>query len=157
MRVRYLFTSWLDYLLICVPVTVALEVVRADLLLIFPSAGPAIIPLAGLLGRATEHVTTHVGAGIGALLNASIGNAAELITARVALAGSILGNILLVLGVSMFAGWLKFERQKFSQTVAGMGASLLLLAAVGPIISVLFHVTAADRVVAIERKLIITI
>ena len=144
--------------------TVALEVVRADLLLIFPSAGPAIIPLAGLLGRATEHVTTHVGAGIGVLLNA-----AELITAYVALreglhdvvnaslTGSILGNILLVLSVSMFAGWLKFERQKFSQTVAGMGASLLLLAAVGPIISVLFHVTAADRVVAIERELIITI
>ncbi len=107
---RYLFTSWLDYLLIFVPATVALEVLRADPLLVFISAGLAIIPLAGILGRATEHLTTHVGAGIGALLNASLGNAAELIIALVALraglhdvvkaslTGSILGNILLVLG-----------------------------------------------------------
>jgi Ca2+:H+ antiporter len=131
--VRYLFTSWLDYLLIFVPATVALELFRADPVLIFVSAGLAIIPLAGLLGRATEHLTTHVGAGIGALLNASLGNAAELIIALVALraglhdvvkaslTGSILGNILLVLGVSM--------------------------------IPALFHFTAADRGVAIEHTL----
>ncbi len=154
---RYLFTSWLDFLLIFVPATIALEVLRADPLLVFVSAGLAIIPLAGLLGRATEHLTTHVGAGIGALLNASLGNSAELIIALVALreglhdvvkaslTGSILGNILLALGVSMFAG------------AAGMGASLLLLAAVGLIIPALFHFTAADRGVMIERELSLTI
>ena len=162
---KYLFTSWLDYLLIFVPVTIALEVLRVDPLLVFISACLAIIPLAGLLGRATEHLTTHVGAGIGALLNASLGNAAELIIALVALreglhdvvkaslTGSILGNILLVLGVSMFAGGMKYERQKFNQTAAGTGASLLLLAAVGLIIPALFHFTAADRGVTIEREL----
>jgi Ca2+:H+ antiporter len=167
--VRYLFTSWLDFLLIFVPVTIALEVLRADPLLVFVSAGFAIIPLAGLLGRATEHLTTHVGAGIGALLNASLGNAAELIIALVALreglhdvvkaslTGSIIGNILLVLGVSMFAGGMKYEQQKFNQTAAGMGASLLLLAAVGLIIPALFHFTAADRGVVIERNLSLTI
>ena len=166
---RYLFTSWLDFLLIFVPVTIALEVLRADPLLVFVSSGLAIIPLAGLLGRATEHLTTHVGAGMGALLNASLGNAAELIIALVALreglhdvvkaslTGSILGNILLVLGVAMFAGGMKYERQKFNQTAAGMGASLLLLAAVGLIIPALFHFTAADRGVAIERELSLTI
>ena len=166
---RYLFTSWLDFLLIFVPVTIALAVLRDDPLLVFVSAGLAIIPLAGLLGRATEHLTTHVGAGIGALLNASLGNAAELVIALVALreglhdvvkaslTGSILGNILLVLGVSMFAGGLKFERQKFNQTAAGMGASLLLLAAAGLIIPSLFHFTAADRGVAVERELSLTI
>ena len=166
---RYLFTSWLDFLLIFVPVTVALEVLRADPLLIFVSAGFAIIPLAGLLGRATEHLTTHVGAGIGALLNASLGNAAELIIALVAmreglhdvvkasLTGSIIGNILLVLGVAMFAGGMKYERQKFNQTASGMGASLLLLAAVGLIIPALFHFTAADRGIVIERELSLTI
>jgi Ca2+:H+ antiporter len=160
--VRYLFTSWLDYLLIFVPMTVAFEVFRADPLQVFLSAGLAIIPLAGLLGRATEHLTTHIGAGIGALLNASLGNAAELIIAPVALreglhdvvkaslTGSILGNILLVIGASMFAGGLKFERQKFNQTAAGMGASLLLLAAVWLIIPALFYLTAPDRGVAIE-------
>jgi Ca2+:H+ antiporter len=163
--VRYLFTSWLDVLLIFVPVTIALEVLRADPLLIFISAGLAIIPLAGLLGRATEHLTAHVGAGIGALLNASLGNAAELIIALVALreglhdvvkaslTGSILGNILLVLGIAMFAGGIKYERQKFNQTAAGMGASLLLLAAVGLIIPALFHFMAVDRGIMIEQEL----
>jgi Ca2+:H+ antiporter len=167
--VRYLFTSWLDFLLIFVPMTIALEVLRADPLLVFVSSGLAIIPLAGLLGRATEHLTTHVGVGIGALLNASLGNAAELIIALVAmreglhdvvkasLTGSIIGNILLVLGVAMFAGGLKYERQKFNQTASGMGASLLLLAAVGLIIPALFHFTAADRGIAIERELSLTI
>jgi Ca2+:H+ antiporter len=167
--VRYLFTSWLDFLLIFVPVTIALEVLRADPLLVFVSSGLAIIPLAGLLGRATEHLTTHVGAGIGAFLNASLGNAAELIIALVAmreglhdvvkasLTGSIIGNILLVLGVAMFAGGMKYERQKFNQTASGMGASLLLLAAAGLIIPALFHFTAADRGVEIERELSLTI
>jgi len=167
--VRYLFTSWLDFLLIFVPMTIALELLRADPLLVFVSSGLAIIPLAGLLGRATEHLTTHVGVGIGALLNASLGNAAELIIALVAmreglhdvvkasLTGSIIGNILLVLGVAMFAGGLKYERQKFNQTASGMGASLLLLAAVGLIIPALFHFTAADRGIAIERELSLTI
>ena len=162
---RYLFTSWLDFLLIFVPATIVLELLRADPLLVFISAGLAIIPLAGLLGRATEHLTAHVGAGIGALLNASLGNAAELIIALVALreglhdvvkaslTGSIVGNILLVLGVSMFAGGIKYERQKFNQTAAGMGASLLLLAAVSLIIPALFHFTAADRGIVIEQRL----
>ena len=166
---RYLFTSWLDFLLIFVPVTVVLEVLRADPLLVFLSAGLAIIPLAGLLGRATEHLTAHVGAGVGALLNASLGNAAELIIALVALreglhdvvkaslTGSIIGNILLVLGVSMFAGGIKYERQKFNQTAAGMGASLLLLAAVGLVIPALFHFTASGRNVTVEKHLSLVI
>jgi len=106
-------------------------------------------------------LTTYVGAGIGALLNASLGNAAELIIALIALreglhdvvkaslTASILGNIFLVLGVSMFAGGLKYERQKFNQTAAGMGASLLLLAAAGLIIPALFHFTAIELGVAV--------
>ena len=97
------------------------------------------------------------------LLNASLGNAAELIIALVAmreglhdvvkasLTGSIIGNILLVFGVAMFAGGLQYERQKFNQTASGMGADLLLLSAVGLFIPTLFHLTAADRGVATER------
>ncbi len=160
-----MFSSWLDVLLIFVPITIALEIAKADHLAIFLSAAMAIVPLAGLLGRATEHLTAHVGAGVGGLLNASLGNAAELIIALVALreglhdvvkaslTGSILGNILLVLGAAMLAGGLKYERQQFNQTAAGMGASLLLLAAVGLIIPALFHFTAADRGPAVEREL----
>jgi len=167
--VRQIFSSWLDLLLIFVPVAVGLALLHVDPLVVFLSSGLAIIPLAGLLGRATEHLSSHVGAGIGGLLNASLGNAAELIIALVALrsglhdvvkaslTGSILGNILLVLGASMVAGGLKYERQKFNQTAAGMGASLLLLAAVGLIIPALFHVTSVHRDVILERKLSLAI
>lgn len=166
---RHIFASWLDLLLIFVPVTVGLELLHVDPLVVFLSSALGIIPLAGLLGRATEHLTSHVGAGIGGLLNASLGNAAELIIAlaalrgglhdvvKASLTGSILGNILLVLGASMVAGGLKYERQKFNQTAAGMGASLLLLAAVGLIIPALFHFTAADQGVTIERELSLAI
>ncbi|MCC6141907.1 MAG: calcium/proton exchanger [Nitrospira sp.] len=162
---KRIFTSWLDVLLVFIPAALVLELVKADPLFIFAASAFAIIPLAGILGRATEHLTSHVGAGIGSLLNASLGNAAELIIAlaalreglhdvvKASLTGSILGNILLVLGVSMVAGGLKYERQSFNQTAAGMGSSLLLLSAVGLIIPALFHFTAADRGVAIEREM----
>ena len=158
-------TTWLDLLLIFVPVTMVLAFLQPKHLTVFISAALAIIPLAGLLGRATEHLTAHVGAGVGGLLNASLGNAAELIIAlaalreelhdvvKASLTGSILGNILLVLGAAMLAGGLKFERQKFNQTAAGLGASLLLLSAVGLIIPALFHLTASDRGAAVEREL----
>jgi Ca2+:H+ antiporter len=167
--VRRIFTSWLDLLLIFVPVSAGLELLHIDPLVVFLSSGLAIIPLAGLLGRATEHLTSHVGAGVGGLLNASLGNAAELIIALVALrgglhdvvkaslAGSIFGNILLVLGASMIAGGLKYEQQKFNQTAAGMGASLLLLAAVGLIIPALFHMTAAGSGKTIEQGMSLAI
>jgi Ca2+:H+ antiporter len=163
--VRRIFSSWLDLFLLFVPVTAVLELLKADPLLIFITSGLAIVPLAGLLGRATEHITTHVGAGIGSLLNASLGNAAELIIAlaalreglhdvvKASLTGSILGNILLVLGVSMVAGGMKYERQTFNRTAAGMGSSLLLLAAVGLVIPALFHFTASDRGAQVEHEL----
>lgn len=162
---RQILTSWLDVLLIFVPVTVIIAMMQREHVTVFISAALAIIPLAGILGRATEHLTAHVGAGVGALLNASLGNAAELIIAlaalreglhdvvKASLTGSILGNILLVLGASMIAGGLKYERQKFNQTAAGLGASLLLLSAVGLIIPALFHLTASNRGAAIEHEL----
>ena len=166
---RVLLDSWLNTLLIFVPIAGLLEVLHADPILVFAASALAIIPLAGLLGTATEHLTTHVGAGIGGLLNASLGNAAELIIALAALrgglhdgvnaslTGSILVNILLVLGASMVAGGLRHERQKFNQTAAGMGASLLLLSAVGLVVPALFHFTASDRGIAIERELSLAI
>jgi Ca2+:H+ antiporter len=152
-------------LLALVPLALVLEWSHADPLLIFITSGLAIIPLAGLMGEATEKLTHHVGAGLGGLLNASFGNAAELIIAVMALrqglhdvvkasiTGSILGNILLVLGVSMVAGGLRYERQRFNRTAAGMGSSLLLLAAVGLIVPAIFHQTAASQGDIIEREL----
>ena len=92
-------------------------------------AAIAIIPLAGWLGRATEHIAEKTGEGIGGLLNATFGNAAEMIIAimamqrglhdvvKASLTGSIIGNILLVMGAAMLAGGMKFKTQKFN--VAG--------------------------------------
>jgi len=94
---------------------------------VFVASALAIIPLAGLMGEATEQLASRLGAGVGGLLNATFGNAAELIIALVALqrglydvvkaslTGSIIGNILLVLGVSMLAGGFRREKQTFDR------------------------------------------
>ncbi|HXG09733.1 MAG TPA: hypothetical protein VNK04_08085, partial [Gemmataceae bacterium] len=122
----------LYWLLLAVPVAAALEFTHAGDLWVFIAAGVAIIPLAGLMGRATENLAETMGAGIGGLLNATFGNAAELILALFILArgpqmyplakatitGSIIGNILLVLGLAILLGGLRFQRQEFNRTAA---------------------------------------
>jgi Ca2+:H+ antiporter len=110
--------------------------------LVFGSAALAIIPLAGWMGRATEVLAAHAGEGVGGLLNATFGNAAELVIAFAALrhglydvvkasiAGSIIGNILLVLGAAMLAGGLRFQSQRYNITAARSQATMLLIAAI---------------------------
>lgn len=154
--------SWLkpslDWLLIFVPVAVLLRFVPA---LNYPTAlfivsCLAIIPLAGWMGRATEHLAEHLGQGVGGLLNATFGNAAELIIALFALSkglegvvkasitGSIIGNILLVLGLSFLGGGIKFRQQKFNRTAASLSATALTLAAIALVIPTIFHQVAAQ-------------
>lgn len=148
----------LNLLLIFVPVSIALEFLRPDAhAFIFISACLAIIPLAGWLGRATEQLAHHTGEGIGGLLNATFGNAAELIIAimalrkglypvvKASLTGSIIGNILLVLGASVFAGGLKFKDQRFNATAARAQATLLTLAAIALIMPAAFHYLAGPE------------
>lgn len=150
--------SPLDFLLFAVPAALAIRGVpgwRNDTAL-FLVAGLGIVPLAGWMGRATEHLGARAGHGIGGLLNATFGNAAELIIALMALSkglvgvvkasitGSIIGNILLVLGASIFAGGLKFPKQTFNQTGARISATTLTLAVIGLVIPTVFHM-AADR------------
>src|SRR5262249_25783555 len=108
-------------------------------LVVFACSALAIVPLAGLMGEATEQLASRLGAGVGGLLNATFGNAAELIIALVALqrglydvvkaslTGSIIGNILLVLGVSMLAGGFRREKQKFDRSAAAASSTLLAL------------------------------
>ncbi len=122
------FKPSLEWLLVFVPVSLALRYwpgLRNETAL-FICSGLAIIPLAGLMGKATEHLSETLGQGIGALLNATFGNAAELIIALLALhkglfgvvkasiTGSILGNILLVFGASALAGGLKHKHLQFN-------------------------------------------
>jgi len=120
----------------------------------------AIIPLAGWMGRATEHLAEHLGQGVGGLLNATFGNAAELIIALFALSkglegvvkasitGSIIGNILLVLGLSFLAGGVKFSKQTFNRTAASISATALSLGAIALLIPTVFHQVAATVPVA---------
>lgn len=133
----------LNGMLLFVPVAVVLEYANpSGHVWIFIASGLAIIPLAGWMGRATEEVAGYAGEGIGGLLNATFGNAAELIIAAVALngglydvvkaslAGSIIGNVLLVLGAAMLAGGFRFNVQNYNALAARSQATMLTLAAI---------------------------
>jgi Ca2+:H+ antiporter len=141
----------LNLLLIFIPIAIALELMHASPIAIFITSALAIIPLAGWMGRATEHLAEKLGEGIGGLLNATFGNAAELIIALLALrkglfdvvkasvTGSIIGNILLVLGLSILLGGFKFPKQVFNRTTAMLGSTLLALSAIGLVMPAIFH------------------
>ena len=153
----------LDWLLIAVPVAIALRFVPSfnNPTALFIVSCLAIIPLAGWMGKATEHLADHLGQGIGGLLNATFGNAAELIIALFALSkglegvvkasitGSIIGNLLLVLGLSVVAGGAKNKIQKFDKTAAGASATALTLAGIALLIPSIFHFAADDVPVAL--------
>ena len=165
----------LDWLLVFVPVAFALRYVPAwqNQTALFIVSALAIIPIAGLMGHATEQLAHRMGEGIGGLLNASFGNAAELIIALIALraghlevvkasiTGSIIGNLLLVLGVSIFAGGLKHPRQTFNKTAVRASCTALILAAAALVIPTVFHLAAARTPAgwtpAAEQKLSVAI
>lgn len=144
--------KWLRYLLVFVPLAFIAEFVLHNPLLIFGTSCIALIPLAGLLGEATEELAIHTGPKIGGLLNATLGNAAELIITIVALregkfelvkasiSGSILGNLLLILGASLLLGGLRHGIQKFDRGLAGMSASMMMLAVIGLMIPTIFEI-----------------
>jgi Ca2+:H+ antiporter len=129
----------------------------------------AIIPLAGLMGRATEALAERLGPGIGGLLNATFGNAAELILALLALhhgqdvvvkaslTGSIVGNLLLVMGASFLAGGIKYPLQKFNRTAAGSGSTLMVIAAIGMLVPAMFHGVVGPESAGLEHKLSLSV
>jgi Ca2+:H+ antiporter len=145
----------LNWLLMFVPVAIGLEYLMPESRTwIFVAACLAVVPLAGWLGRATEQLAHHTGEGVGGLLNATFGNAAELIIAimairkglypvvKASLTGSIMGNLLLVLGASVLAGGVKHKEQDFNVTGARAQATLLTLSAIGFITPAAFHYLA---------------
>jgi Ca2+:H+ antiporter len=131
------------YLLLLVPVAMVVPWLGAGPVVQFLAAGIGIIPLAAVMGRATEALAARLGPQFGGILSASFGNAAELILGLVALrrglipvvkasiTGSIIGNALLVLGLSVLVGGLRHRRQYFDRTTVGLQSTLLVLAAVG--------------------------
>lgn len=133
-------------LLIFVPISAAAHFLGWGELVVFITAAIAIIPLAGWMGHATEEIAVVVGPSLGGLLNATFGNATELIIALVALnaglinvvkssiTGSIIGNLLLVMGLSMLLGGIKFKEQDFQPVIARMNASSMNLAVIAILI-----------------------
>ncbi len=138
-------------LLLLVPLSIVLALLHANAQAIFVVSAVALIPLAGFLGRATEEVALYTGPRLGGLLNATFGNAAELIitivalraglttTVKATLAGSILGNVLFVLGASILLGGLKYGTQTFDRTDASAACTMLALAVVSLLIPSFFH------------------
>jgi Ca2+:H+ antiporter len=154
--------GWIKMLLIFVPIALGLHWAEASAAVQFGVALVALLPLAALMGEATEHLAHRAGPGIGGLLNATFGNAAELIIAlallfqgedevvKASITGSILGNILLVLGASLLAGGWKYTTQHFNRTAAGVGATMMVLAAFGLLIPAIFH--ALPEVLALRDE-----
>src|SRR6516225_2325183 len=142
----------MNWLLLFVPIAIGLEVLAPErYLLIFVTSSLAILPLAGWMGHATEQLAERMGEGVGGLLNATFGNAAELIIAFVALhaglhqvveasiIGSIVGNMLLVFGAAMLAGGMRYPEQRFNPLGARSQATMLLLAAIALILPAAFE------------------
>jgi Ca2+:H+ antiporter len=138
-------------LLIFVPIAIVARFMGAPPIAVFSLSALAIIPLSGILGAATEAVAEHTSPAVGGVLSATMGNLAELIIAAVALraglidlvkasiTGSILGNLLLVLGIALLAGGLKYKEQSFSRHLAGSSSTVLLIAVFGLVVPALFH------------------
>ena len=129
-------------LLIFIPISIAADLLHWGAVVVFVTAAIAILPLAGWMGTATEEIAVVSGPLLGGLLNATFGNATELIIAFVALnaglvevvkaslTGSIIGNLLLVMGLSMLLGGLRYKEQEFQPIVARVNASSMNLAVI---------------------------
>lgn len=135
--------GWLDLLWVFVPIALVLEFTQASETAVFVTAALGIVPLAGILGEATDALAHRAGARIGALLNATFGNAAELIitvaairaglieVVKASITGSIIGNLLLVLGLSLLLGGLKNGFQRFGRRSASVSVTMMAIAIIG--------------------------
>jgi Ca2+:H+ antiporter len=155
----------LNLLLVAVPLAFALEYfVPAPPALIFVVAALAIVPLAGWLSRATEALAARVGVGLGGFLNATFGNATELIVAffalhagqaavvKASLLGSIIGNLLLVLGFAAFLGGRRHPRLTFDAERIRLRASLLVLAIIGFVVPAVFNSNARAALPGVQAE-----
>ena len=136
---------------IFIPIAIAVELAHASPVIVFGAAALGVIPCAAIMGEATEAIAARTGPGIGGLLNVTFGNAPELIIAffalieglqevvKASIVGSIIGNVLLVLGAAMLVGGWSREKQSFSRTAANAQSAMLLLALAALIAPALFQ------------------
>ena len=159
----YLLSNPLLFLLLALPLTLAAQLLGWPPVAVFILAALGIVPLASLIGEATEELAAHTNPRLGALLNATLGNAAELIITitavqagllelvKASITGSIIGNLLLVLGFAMAAGGARYGIQKFNKRNASRNAILLTLAVMTLIIPSVFSQTIAELATATSR------
>lgn len=156
-------------LLIFVPVPIAIHFLQGGSVLVFITAAIAILPLAAWMGTATEEIAVVAGPTLGGLLNATFGNATELIIALVALnaglidvvkaslTGSIIGNLLLVMGLSMFLGGLRYKEQEFQPVVARVNASSMNLAVIAILLPTAVNYTSNGLDASVMQKLSVAV
>jgi Ca2+:H+ antiporter len=144
---------WLNLLLLFVPLAIILDLLHASPLLIFIASALAIAPLASVLGESTGALASQCGPAAGGILSATMGNATEMIIAffalhaghinvvKASLSGSIIGNLLLVLGLSLVAGGLRNPVQRFSRTTSAMNSTTLMIAVAALVMPAVFNLT----------------
>jgi Ca2+:H+ antiporter len=144
---------WLNFLLLTIPVAIVLHIKEANPLLVFAASAAAIIPLAGILGESTQALSAHAGPTVGGLLSSTMGNATEFIIAifalraghievvKASLSGSIIGNLLLVLGLAVFFGGIGREKQTFSRTAAGTNSTMLFIAVIALVMPAVYDLS----------------
>jgi Ca2+:H+ antiporter len=144
---------WLNLFLLSLPAAIALDVMHAPPLAIFIASALAIAPLASVLGESTGALSAHCGPAFGGILSATMGNATEMIIAffalraghinvvKASLSGSIIGNLLLVLGLSLVIGGSRHSVQRFSRTTSTMNSTMLMIAVAALVMPAVFNLT----------------
>jgi Ca2+:H+ antiporter len=144
---------WLNLLLLFVPAAIALDLLHSSPLLIFIASALAIAPLASVLGESTGILAAYSGPAVGGILSATMGNATEMIIAffalhaghinvvKASLSGSIIGNLLLVLGLSLVAGGIRNPVQRFARTTSAMNSTMLMIAVAALVMPAVFNLT----------------
>jgi Ca2+:H+ antiporter len=162
-------SGWPYLLVPFIPLAIAFELTHATAGLVFFAAALGVIPTAALMGRATEEVAAKSGPGVGGLLNVTFGNAPELIIAifalqaglhevvKASIIGSILGNILLVMGAAMLAGGLTARRkvQKFDRTAANVQSLMLFLAVAALVMPAIFELVEGQGLPGIDQERVV--
>lgn len=158
-----------NWLLACLPAAVALDWYEANPILVFLVALLAIVPLAELMGEATEELATFLGPAVGGLLNASLNNAPEIILSLFALknglgdvvkasiTGAILANLLFGLGLAMLCGGLKFGIQRFETSGLQLNSGLLTLAAFGLVVPAVFKLSSPSAEAELSREIAVVL
>jgi Ca2+:H+ antiporter len=156
--------GWPYLLTPAIPLALAFELAHAGDVAIFTAAAVGVIPPAALMGKATEELAARSGPGIGGLLNVTFGNFPELVIAffalleglqevvKASIIGSIIGNILLVMGAAMFVGGLGRDKQSFDRTAAGAQSAMLLLAMTALVMPAVFQLVAGGGLPAVDAE-----